>query len=405
MGFYNLVGSRSERQESLPGATSIFTEQYNGYFFTNNALYWSTSIALSTGTYGIYFSNLSDTSAGFSITHPTKAVSSKSLPVLSGTSFTQYIDGDAQNINISVDNSTPSWSTINMTFTSNAAINSIAYGNGTWVAGGTLGQVRSSTDGISWTTRLLGFTTNITTIEFGNNIFVLGTARGGIRTSTDAITWTARTGPSSISFSKIKYVNNIFLASYLGNAFARSTDGVTWTSSNILYTSGMFGMSYGAGVFVAVGGRAGGNSGIFRSSTNGITWTSRASLTGVTPRAVEFINNKFYAIGASSSGFIAESTNGITWTTTSTNHQVFTSSVSFMKYLENENIYIAGGLNEGAISSTNGTTWVESFAYTTTSNDIAYDNGNVIIVGNNYSIKTDLKNKATYLQISKIAEV
>lgn len=404
MGFYNLLGSSNIiNQESLPGSNLIINQEYSGYYFTNKALYWSTSITFSTGVYGIYFSNFSNSSANISINHPTKIVNNKIYSVNSKSKLEQYIDGDAQNINITIDNTNLSWSTVDIS--SNIQLNAIAHGNGIFVVVGDNGSVSSSTDGTIWTSRSIGFTTNIETITYGNGIFVAGTAIGGIRTSTDAITWTARTGPFAVSFTRIKYVNNIFLGSYLGTGFTRSTDGVTWTSTNILYTSGMHAMAYGAGVYAACGGIASATAGIFRSSTDGITWTSRASISGFVPRDLEFINNEFYAVGFSTGGIIAKSTNAITWTTVVNTSFAFSSSLAFIKYLETEKMFIAGGSGRSVISSTDGIRWIESFSYTTRSEGIGYNDGNLVVVGFAYGAKSDIRNNTTYVQISKIEEV
>jgi hypothetical protein len=97
MGFYNLIGdSSSATQESAPGANSIVSEAYV------SSSSWSTSITFSTGTYAIYVSNLSSPAISFSLTHPTKSLYSKSLQVAANKSILQYIDGDSQNIIISL---------------------------------------------------------------------------------------------------------------------------------------------------------------------------------------------------------------------------------------------------------------------------------------------------------------
>jgi hypothetical protein len=85
-----------------------------------------------------------------------------------------------------------------------AAFNSIVFGNNLWVAGGndnaagggygaTAGVIRTSTDAITWTTRTSNFgASTVNTIAYGNNLWVAGGYNGTIRTSTDAITWMTR---------------------------------------------------------------------------------------------------------------------------------------------------------------------------------------------------------------------
>jgi hypothetical protein len=68
-------------------------------------------------------------------------------------------------------------------------MNSITYGNGIYVYGGSSGQLATSTDAITWTARTSGTTSTIYTLTYGNGLYVYGGGDGGIYTSTDAISW------------------------------------------------------------------------------------------------------------------------------------------------------------------------------------------------------------------------
>src|SRR5688572_18224200 len=132
----------------------------------------------------------------------------------------------------------------------------IAFGNGLFVAVGDFGTILTSTDGANWTARTAGTNQiNFSAATFGDNGFV---AVGGTReSSTQPVVWT-------------------------------SSDGITWTPrdlSSLNMAFGWFqGVTFGKGLYVAVGGNFATNS--IATSTDGIHWTgrdSRLSNTGLNP--------------------------------------------------------------------------------------------------------------------------
>lgn len=125
---------------------------------------------------------------------------------------------------------------------------SITFGNGLWVAA-TSDGIKTSTDGVSWTTRTTppsgGLTGgNVRGVAFGNGVFVAvgDTAGGGAVTScftsTDGITWTARTIPSG-AYNDVAYTSGGGFMAIGGNgsspacAAGGGNDGVTWTAKTI----------------------------------------------------------------------------------------------------------------------------------------------------------------------------
>lgn len=213
-----------------------------------------------------------------------------------------------------------SWTTRNSGFTTND-INDITYGNNTFVAVGNSFNVSTSSDGVTWTMTDFG-TTNCEAVAFGNGIFVLSNA-AAIRTSTDGVTWTNRTSGSGSTITTIRYLNNNFLYT-AGTTLGYSTNGTTWTA-NVVGTAAHYDVSYGAGVYVAVG-----NSDTVRTSTDGTTWTAQTSPFASTAvlMSVVFSNNIFIVIpenspdratGTTFFRYIT-STDGITWTSRSMNN-------------------------------------------------------------------------------------
>ena len=93
-------------------------------------------------------------------------------------------------------------------------IQSVSHGNGLWVAVAGAGQIRSSTDAITWTTQNSNFgTSDIISVAYGNGLWVIGGVQGQLRTSTDAITWTTRTSNfGTTAIQSVSYSNGLWVA-------------------------------------------------------------------------------------------------------------------------------------------------------------------------------------------------
>jgi hypothetical protein len=172
------------------------------------------------------------------------------------------------------------------------------FGNGVYVIGGHTG---TNTGLVMWTTNP---TTNyanvfplltseiITAGAFGAGLFVIGGSVGSIRTSTDGNTWTARTslfGGNQIS--RIVFANNRFMAGGAGGTLRVSTDGITWENrtpgfstsynlANILYDPDE------GGIWIA----GDGSFSEFRISTDTVTWTVRSTPTDYTQMSMVYGN-------------------------------------------------------------------------------------------------------------------
>jgi hypothetical protein len=179
---------------------------------------------------------------------------------------------------------------------------SVAYGNGKLVAvPGASSAIWYSTDGFTWDSASIGFTSNSPSkVTFVNNMFVINPdfmngSSDNIAISTDAITWTISTiGYSSgwrsgVAYNNGKYVmapyTNINLAPMVPEAkVAISTDLITWTV-NDLPPSGdmMFNGTYLKDVaflnnhFVISGEM----SGKYYKSTDAVTWTIGDAIDGM----------------------------------------------------------------------------------------------------------------------------
>jgi hypothetical protein len=199
-------------------------------------------------------------------------------------------------------------------------VNGVAFGNGVWVAVGGAGKLATSTDGITWTQRTSGYGTNtIYAIAYGNGTWAAIDGNGNIRTATDPTsTWTLRTstigngGYHTIYYDPTRALWQAWGDTGTFGSLASSADGITWTSRDASY-------NLGGGTFInnssvlCMGGP------IFLSadydiqtSTNGTTWTNRTPASGtytIIEGAVD--NNNLMIFGGNR---IQSSSDGTTWT-------------------------------------------------------------------------------------------
>ena len=206
--------------------------------------------------------------------------------------------------------------------------------NGTiWVCVGDNGCIRTSTDGITWTTvsSVIAGRTYRRVVWDGAQFMVVGAtlSNGYILTSPDGYTWTPRYSGSALLYdiSCTATGNNIAVGkiwvgpgAYNG-VILHSPTGVTWTS--VLTTSAVsvfngvtYGVAAGAAKFVAVGD----NYKIFVSNSTGLSWavTYAGPATGSEFTAVAWSGTKFVAVARIMHSLTpdagATSSDGITWT-------------------------------------------------------------------------------------------
>jgi hypothetical protein len=214
-------------------------------------------------------------------------------------------------------------------------LNSIAYGNGVWVATGGRTRVVKSTDAVTWTvcapiTDATQSPNSIPYIAFnsGNNLFGAHfiDSPGGIQiyTSTNGESWITRTDESGINFPSSgqgrlfgwSAVNGKFIGisdwGFSGGIY-QTADGLVWnhlpySTNGTQYKN----IAYGNGLWVVVG--AYGN---IYTSTDARSWVNRPS-----PQSANFLNMdiKSVAYNENSGVFVyagqrtlGMSTDGITW--------------------------------------------------------------------------------------------
>lgn len=198
--------------------------------------------------------------------------------------------------------------------------NSIAYGNGRYIAVGggvnSLGYITTSTDAVNWSTPKQVSDPRLNCIAYGNGKFIAISApytdRYGnqvtyIFTFTDGESWERRELSSSYDWRSVTYANGKFVAvgTYRqSDGYSMvSTDGITWTVSNrVGVITDVQRVAGGNGLFVGTSENA------VITSTDGLNW-NRTALTK--NRDVAFGNNMFVCVG--NNNFSSNFTDVSTW--------------------------------------------------------------------------------------------
>jgi hypothetical protein len=176
---------------------------------------------------------------------------------------------------------------------------------------------------------------------------------GRIYTSVNGSVWTERPLSFGTFLRAMTYGNGLFVAvggSYFDEpgVIVTSRDGVTWTRRNRSNEKNLYGVTFGNGLFVAVG-----DAGIICTSAEGLAWKRQRS--GISARllaAVASGNGIFVAGGES--GAIVTSTNGVHWTLASLNAPVYVGKIRFR-----DGAFIVND-HAATFMSSDGLTWTRS---------------------------------------------
>ena len=245
-------------------------------------------------------------------------------------------------------------------------IRDVIYGNGLFVAVGTIGTILTSTDGITWTQQVSPTTQNLNAVAYGNGLYVAVGDNGIIMTSTDGITWTEQTSPTTTRRDVI-YANGLFV------------DGITWTEQTSPTTTNWLvdgrDVIYANGLFVAVG------TGGIVTSTDGINWEKRYVPLGYI-MAVTYANGLFVTV--TNFDGILTSPDGITWT------KVFDDpGLELYGITYGNGLFVAVGIHGQIYTSPDGTNWTKQVSPVTSYIlSVTYANGMFTAVGYNGVVLT-----------------
>jgi hypothetical protein len=166
--------------------------------------------------------------------------------------------------------------------------------NGYHFIGGDGGHFRYATNGTNWTAPIdIGFVgRSIRSMTYGNGTYVVAGTEGQLVTSTNLTTWTTRNSNAvGNNLQAAAYGNNLFLVAG-GNQLRSSTDSITWELTNPGTTRAIYALRFANGIFVMAGDF------FFATSPSGITWTLRNNptwWTGTYPAG--YVNHIDYGSG------------------------------------------------------------------------------------------------------------
>lgn len=167
----------------------------------------------------------------------------------------------------------------------------------------------------------------------------------------------------------------------VGQGIATSTDGITWTERTNPNTNRWRSVTFGNGRFVAVAGSTIGNDTRVIFSSDGITWTEIEDDTDIEHdwRVVKWIEELNLFVAGGSGGLIMTSTNGQIWEA-----QTIPGGYDIEEFVFGNDVLVGvTGLNGGeVIYSTNGSDWSVAAAAGVAQEDVAFGNG-VFVSGAN----------------------
>jgi hypothetical protein len=277
---------------------------------------------------------------------------SSALPII-GSSYVTATDGTST---VAVGNSGQirrstngtTWSYIGTPTT--ATLYEVRYLNSAlFIAVGASGAIVTSPDGIVWTSRTSGTAQALSSVAYGAGRYVAVGGAGAITYSSDGVTWTAITAGASV-FNRVIYNNSLFVAVGASGVCYTSPDGVTWTSRSLGGSiTAIYDITYGAGLFVAVG-TLNPNASVIRTSSDGITWNTIAGTAAGRLQRILYANSLFVTNG--SSGLLITSPDGVTWTSqgAGTGSGLYGSTWTGSKY-------VIVTLDGGYTTSPDGITW------------------------------------------------
>jgi hypothetical protein len=273
----------------------------------------------------------------------------------------------------------------------------VVYGNGLFVAVGKSNdnEIAISSDGISWRlvpTMVFG-NPQLQSITYGGGVYVAVGENGVVITSEDGQTWFSRSSGTTNTLYGIAYGGGKFLAVGSSGTIVTSPDGIVWTTRSSGATEPLTCVTFGDAGFVAVGG--GGteidqwgldkdpyHAGIILNSRDGVAWTGAVSGTIPWLGGVTYGNGMYVAVG--NDAFIASSPDGLTWDERGQRIKGWWKhSVTY-----GNGVFIAGGAYAHEVTiSLDGVNWVGRSAGATRGiMDVTYGNGTFIAVSGNGTI-------------------
>jgi len=251
-------------------------------------------------------------------------------------------------------------------------VNSVAYGNGLFVAVGE--GIATSPDGLTWTNRNITPQYPLNRVIYANGKFTAIGNLGVLYNSTTGTSWTNNKFTSSNTINSITFANGYYIATIDGGSIIYSSNGVSWTGKYINSSDTYITSSYIGGRFV-VGGVVG------RTATATIptnTWSR--SYIGSTNTVTSFAQNGSILLALPNVTLkYASTTNGINWT------QLDAPITAISLMSANTKFFMTN--SSSVYSSDDGLTWKQNISDASTYfNEVCYGNGKYLACSSNANL-------------------
>ena len=187
------------------------------------------------------------------------------------------------------------------------ALSAVTAYSGGFVGVGSGGSLYISADGVTWSPRTSGTTSNLHGVTAGNGLLLAVGDNGAIQTSSSGNVWTSRTSGTSLPLYSIVYSNGLYVTVGQQGTVLTSLDGINWAGQFSGVFSNLLSVTCGYFGFIAVG-----PGGTVVASPDATNWVAENSLGNISLQSVSFGNGYYLAVG--NNGTAWSSPDGINWT-------------------------------------------------------------------------------------------
>lgn len=214
-------------------------------------------------------------------------------------------------------NQTGVWTIQTLTSPNYYSFRDVVHGDGQFVAVRDSGQIVTSGDGLVWTPRSSGVTSDLNAVIWTGSQYVAAGSGGKILTSPDGMAWTPRDSGATITFRSLAFSGTRYIA--VGDQGVRvSNDSIAWSEPVTPPSSIQFkACTWTGNRFIAVG-YGPGYIPTIHTSPSGYIWVQQNTTFKDNIDSVASINGTWYIAGAlrgTFTGYMKKSTDqGTTWT-------------------------------------------------------------------------------------------
>ena len=319
-------------------------------------------------------------------------------------------------------------------------LNSVAFGDGTYVAAGVLGTIVSSSNAVDWVVRRSGVSENLNAVTFGQGRFVAGGDRGAMLWSTNGSDWIQAPVPSGRHIYGLgygvgtNYPNGMFVSTVASNFISPfeirqmySSNGSDWflapppgngsfqvrsiasgnnrflgtdvasantsphysstgTGWSVVFRSLSGPCAFGNGTFMIAGGFVAGSNGMETvsavTSTNPASWAATPTI-GTAARSACFGNGRFVVVGDNASTGV--SSDGTNWSVV----RITTSLHPLFGVIFGDGLFVTVGRSGFIATSPDGSNWtIRTKGIIQTLYDVSPADDGFVTVGANGTMAT-----------------